>query len=159
RTQWTKYHLDTTGTALRTEPVAGKGSIEYSSLGDGVTFVAPAFTRDTEITGPIAARLFISSTTKDADLFLVVTLFNPRGDEVTFQGALDPNTPIAQGWLRASHRELDLQKSLPYRPYHTHTKLQPLTPGDIYEVEVEIWPTCIVAPSGYRLALIVRGND
>ena len=55
----------------------------------------------------MAARLFVSSQTQDADLFLVVRVFAPDFKEVTFQGALDPNTPVAQGWLRASHRKLD----------------------------------------------------
>ena len=105
------------------------------------------------------ARLFVSSTTTDADFFLVVRLFGPDGAEVTFQGALDPNIPITQGWLRASHRKLDPAKSLPYRPYHTHDEDQPLVPGEVYELLVEIWPTCIVAPAGYRMALTIRGKD
>jgi len=32
-------------------------------------------------------------------------------------------------------------------------------PGQVYELDVEIWPTCIVAPHGYRLALSIRGKD
>ena len=79
--------------------------------------------------------------------------------EVTFQGALDPKTPVAQGWLRVSHRKLDKKLTLPYRPYHTHDEEQPLNPGKAYEVDVEIWPTCIVIPKSYRLALSVRGKD
>jgi predicted HTH domain antitoxin len=55
--------------------------------------------------------LFISSETEDADLFLIVRVFHPDLEEVVFQGALDPHTPIAQGWLRASHRKLDEDKS------------------------------------------------
>ena len=74
-------------------------------------------------------------------------------------GALDPNTPIAQGWLRASHRKLDEGLSQPYRPYHTHDEIQKLTPGEEYELDVEIWPTSIVVPKGYRIALSVRGKD
>ncbi|MFL5360991.1 MAG: CocE/NonD family hydrolase C-terminal non-catalytic domain-containing protein, partial [Myxococcales bacterium] len=66
---------------------------------------------------------------------------------------------IAQGWLRASHRKLDPVLSVPYRPYHTHDEAQPLTPGEIYELDVEIWPTCLVVPKGYRIALSVRGRD
>jgi predicted acyl esterase len=65
--------------------------------------------------------------------------------------------PIAQGWLRASHRKLDKKKSLPYRPWHTHDEKQPLKPGEIYELDVEIWPTCIVVPKGYSIALSIRG--
>ena len=72
---------------------------------------------------------------------------------------LDPHTPIANGWLRASHRKLDPAKSTDWQPYHTHDEKQPLTPGEIYELDIEIWPTCIVVPAGYRLALSVRGKD
>ena len=32
-------------------------------------------------------------------------------------------------------------------------------PNEIYELEVEIWPTSIVVPAGYRLGLSIRGND
>jgi hypothetical protein len=32
-------------------------------------------------------------------------------------------------------------------------------PGEIYELDVEIWPTSIVIPAGYRIALSVRGRD
>jgi len=112
-----------------------------------------------EITGPIAAKLFVSSATADADLFLVVRVFAPDMKEVVFQGALDPHTPIAQGWLRCSHRKIDQELTLPYRPYHTHDEEQPLKPRQVYEVDVEVWPTCIVVPKDFRIALTVRGKD
>ena len=88
----------------------------------------------------------------------MVRVFAPDLKEVVFQGALDPHTPIAQGWLRASHRKLDKKLTLPYRPYHTHDEEQTLKPGEVYEVDVEVWPTCIVVPKGYRIALSVRGT-
>jgi predicted acyl esterase len=34
-----------------------------------------------------------------------------------------------------------------------------LTPGEVYELDVEIWPTCVVVPAGYRIGLTVRGRD
>jgi predicted acyl esterase len=86
-------------------------------------------------------------------------VFDPQGKEVVFQGALDPHTPVAQGWLRASHRKLDPALSLPHRPYHTHDETQPLTPDEVVELDIEIWPTCIVIPAGYRIALTIRGKD
>ena len=61
--------------------------------------------------------------------------------------------------MRASHRKLDEKRTLPYRPYHTHDEAQSLTPGEIYELDVEIWPTCVVVPRGHRLALSIRGCD
>ena len=53
----------------------------------------------------------VSSTTTDADIFAVLRVFDPDGDEVVLQGAVDPHTPIGQGWLRASHRKLDADLS------------------------------------------------
>ena len=82
---------------LSREPVAQAGKVEYEALGKGVTFTTPPLEHETEITGPIAARLFISSSTRDADLFLIVRVFDPNGKELTFQGALDPNTPYRPG--------------------------------------------------------------
>ena len=107
----------------------------------------------------MAARLFVSSSTTDADLFCVLRVLRPGGEEVTFPGAIDPYTPVAQGWLRLSHRKLDPELSTPCRPYHSHDDIQPLTPGEIYQADVEIWPTSVVLPPGYRVALTIRGRD
>ncbi|MEE9277536.1 MAG: CocE/NonD family hydrolase, partial [Dehalococcoidia bacterium] len=153
RTEWKRLYLSLVGRALSDDPLPNASSLEYDALGDGVTFTTPPLPRDTEITGPVAAKLFLSSSTTDADLFLVLRVFAPDDSEVVFQGALDPHTPIGQGWLRASHRKLDPQLSTEYRPYHTHDAVEPLTPGDVYELNIEIWPTCIVVPAGYRIAL------
>jgi predicted acyl esterase len=159
RTQWTKLYLNPADQTLARAPLARNGSVSYRGLGDGVTFLTPPLDRETEITGPIAAKLWVSSETTDADLFLIVRVLTPNLAEVVFQGALDPHTPIAQGWLRASHRKLDPKLTRPWRPYHTHDEKQPLTPGQVYELDVEIWPTSIVVPAGHRLALTVRGRD
>ena len=158
-TKWTKFFLDPSDFSLSSKKQAKKASVTYKGLGDGVTFMTPPLKQDTEITGPIAAKLWVSSATEDADLFLVVRAFSPDMKELTFQGALDPHTPLAQGWLRVSHRKLDKKLTLPYRPYHTHDEQQKLKTGEVYEVDVEVWPTCIVVPAGYRLALSVRGKD
>jgi hypothetical protein len=158
-TRWTTLFLDAADSVLSSDPAGDDGSVTYGADGRGVTFFRELFDTETEITGPIALKLYISSETSDADIFAVVRVFDPDGDEVTFQGAIDPHTPIAQGWLRASHRRLDPDLSLPYRPYHTHDREEPLTPGEVYELDVEIWPTSIVVPAGYRLGLTLRGSD
>jgi predicted acyl esterase len=159
RTRWTRFYFHPSNRSLSAKPVDTEGSIEYEALGDGITFMSPPLDQETEITGPLAAKLFVSSSTTDADLFVILRVFAPDGNEVVFQGALDPHTPIAQGWLRASHRKLDPALSTEYRPYHTHDTKELLTPGKVYELDVEIWPTSIVVPKGYRIALTVRGKD
>ena len=159
-TRWTTLHLDPAACKLGTEPVASHSEASFAALEEpGITMVTPPFEIETEITGPVAAKLFVSSSTTDADLFLVLRVFEPDGAEVVLQGAIDPHTPIGQGWLRASHRKLDPERSEPWRPWHTHDELQPLTPGEIVELDIEIWPTSIVVPPGYRVGLSVRGTD
>jgi len=159
RTQWTKFYFDFGGGALAAQPQAHAASISFDAAGPGVTFVAAPLSADTEITGPSAVKLFVSSSTEDADLFVVLRVFSPDMEEVVFQGAIDPHTPMGQGWLRASHRKLDPALSKPWRPYHTHDERQRLKPGEAVELDVEIWPTSIVAPAGYRIALTIRGKD
>jgi predicted acyl esterase len=159
RTQWTKFYLQPSNHTLTTEMPKGEATLSYQTTGDGLTFLTPALTAEMEITGPVAAKLFVSSDTIDADLFLVLRVFDPAGKEVVFIGSNDPRTPIGLGWLRASHRKLDPQRSLPYRPWHTHDEEWPLNPSEPVELDVEIWPTSIVVPPGYRVGLTVRGKD
>jgi len=159
RTNWTKFYLDPSNGSLGTAQPRGDASLTYETTGDGLMFMSAPLKEEMEFTGPIAARLFLSSETTDADVFLALRVYDRQGTEVSFIGSNDPRTPVALGWLRASHRKLDPKRSLPYRPWHTHDELQPLKPGVPVELEVEVWPTSIVIPAGYRFALNVRGRD
>ena len=158
RTQWTRLCLNNNH-QLRFGKQNSSASVTFDAMGDGVTFTSEPLEKETEITGPIAAKLKVSSSTEDADLFLVFRVFTPDLREVTFMGAIDPHTPIAQGWLRASHRKLDKKLSTEYRPYHTHDEVQKLKPGQPVELDIELWPTSIVVPAGHRIALSIRGKD
>lgn len=113
----------------------------------------------TEFTGPLSLVAWIRSSTEDMDLFVTVRAYDPDGGEVLFRGATDPQVPVAQGWLRASHRKTDAARSCPWQPFHTHKEVEPLIPGEDYRVEVEIWPTSIVLPRGYRLAVRIDAQD
>ena len=159
RTVWRRLYLRPGSGELSEAAGAGQERLSYRADGDGVTFTAAPAERETEITGPVAARLFVSSTAADADLFCVLRLLRPGGREITFPGAIDPHTPVAQGWLRLSHRKLDPELSTPYRPYLSHDEIQPLIPGEVYQADVEIWPTSVVVPPGYQVALTIRGRD
>jgi len=98
----------------------------------------------------------VSSSTADADIFAVLRVSIPIGKEVSFQGALDPKTPIGQGWLRASHRKPRFPAprcltGLPHPRREAAARAR-----EVVELDVEIWPTCIVVPKGWRIALTVR---
>jgi predicted acyl esterase len=159
RTQWTRYYLDPDGMRLTTEPSARTELISFEAIGDGLDFSTPPLEAPLEITGQAAVKMRVSSSTTDADLFVVLRVFDPAGKEVLFRGSLDPKTPVAQGWLRASMRKLDPERSTPYRPYHPMDEKQPLEPGVPVPLDIEIHPTSIVVPVGYRLVLSVLGRD
>jgi predicted acyl esterase len=159
RTQWTKLHLDSRDGRLTRQRPIGRASVDFEALGDGVTFSTEPFTEEAEITGPAAARLCVSSTTTDADLFLTLRVLDPAGKDVTFVSAVDPAGVVGAGWLRASQRATDPERSLPYRPCHPHDHAEPLTPGQEVSLDIEIWPTSVVIPVGYRLALTIQGRD
>ena len=158
-TRWTKFYLDPRHQALSLEPPSEEADISFAADGDGLTFLSQPLSEETEITGPLAANLRISSSTEDADMFAVFRVFTADLREITFLGAIDPHTPVAQGWLRASHRKLDEKLSTLYRPYHSHDEVQPLVPGKPVDLAIELWPTSIVVPKGFRIALSVRGKD
>ena len=158
-TRWTKLFLNAGPGSLNWSAPDQSGAMTFDAKGEGVTWMSPPLEQETEITGGMAVKLFVSSTTSDADLFVTVQAFAPDGREVEFSGTVDPHTPLAQGWLRCSHRKLDPKKSLPHRPYHTHDEKWPLVPGRVYEIDVEVWPTCIILPVGFRVALNIAGKD
>jgi uncharacterized protein len=159
RTQWTRYYLDADDSALSPHIPAKPAKLAYDALGDGLTFRTGPFEKDTEFTGPVAAKLFVSTSTADMDVFVTLRLFAPDQSEVTFVGANDPRAPVSQGWLRLSHRKIDPTRSRPYKPFHPHDELQPVSPNEIYQADIEIWPTSIVVPAGYRLAVTIGGKD
>ena len=159
RTQWSEFYFDPSNMSLTATPPSDAQDISYDATGNGVTFLSEPLSEVTEIIGPSAVKISVSSSTEDADIFAVLRVFDEHGKEIIFQGAIDPHTPIGQGWLRASHRKIDEELSLPYRPYHSHDEKWPLTPGEVVDLDIEIWPTSIVVPAGYRIGLTLRGND
>ena len=159
RTQWTKFYLDLTEHKLSLESLPMKQQVDFAALGEGITCTTEPLESPLEITGPAAAKLFVASSTSDADIFVTLRVLDPQGNDVTFISAIDPKGVVAAGWLRASHRKIDPERSLPYRPWHPHDEQQPLTPGEPVALDVEIWPTSVIIPVGYRLAVTIQGRD
>ncbi|WP_108610650.1 CocE/NonD family hydrolase [Aminobacter sp. MSH1] len=157
-TQWMKHYLDFGNSSVGPDRPSDSAATFEATKTEVTVWTAP-FGADEEFTGPIAARIFASSSTEDMDLFLTLRIFDKTGTEFTFIGANDREAPVSQGWLRASHRALDPERTTAYRPYHPHDREEKLTPGEVYQLDVEIWPTSIVFPKGWRMALTIGGSD
>lgn len=152
RTSWRELYLGE-GTLAWAPPAAGE--TPYPGVFELVADDA------VELTGPVALRLWVTAQQEDLDVFARLDQFDAAGERfepVGPQGALTP-VPAAMGWLRASHRELDPERTLPYRPFHTHRTRRPLVPGEPTLLEVEIWPTSLTLQPGDRLRLELRVDD
>ena len=125
---------------------------QIDRLANILTFTSDPLTDEIEVTGPIVAKLWLSSDQPDTDL--VVSLM-----DVAPESAPGPPRRVTRGWLRASHRGLDPARSTPNRPFHDHRRPEPLEPGQVYELSVEIWPTSWVFLPGHRIRIEVSNAD
>lgn len=159
RTEWTSMHLDAGSLTLSQTPPGESAEASYDAAGDSLTFSTSPFEAAAELTGPVSLRLWLSASTADTDVFVRLGRIDADGTDVMGFGPEENPVALTQGWLRASHRKLDEQRSLPYRPYHAHDEELPLTPGEAVALDIEIWPTSIIFPPGTRLILEVAGRE
>ena len=119
------------------------------------------FSERTEFTGHMNLRLWVSAdAAEDLDLFVALEKIDTSGNLVPFAffGNHDDG-PVALGWLRASHRELDEERSAPWQPVLKHARELKVEPGLVVPVDIEILPTSVLFEKGERLRLVVQGSD
>ena len=132
----------------------------------GVSFISDPVAEDMVFAGYSKAKLWVSSTSEDMDLFLALRIIDERDREVHYGGATTVgfptrNYPLAKGWLRVSHRKTDPARSTDYTVKHTHLQADyaPLENGEIVPVEVEIIPNTALIRKGWRIRLDVQPFD
>jgi uncharacterized protein len=157
-TTWTSLHLDAATSALSVEPPAAAGSTVVG-IRRGRAVFTHRFARDTEVVGPMSVRLHLELP-KGGDVPLFVTVRKFRdGREVGFEGSYGfDGDSVTYGMLKASHRATDPERCLPGRPYHPHTRAEPLMPGQVVPVEVELLPSATLFRAGEELRLDVQGH-
>ena len=121
-----------------------------------LTFTSAPLADDLEVTGPIVLRLYASSDQIDTRFIVKLADQHPQDQNARGQPAF---TNVSKGWLKASHREKDVTRSTPLRPFYTHTNPQPLTPGEIYEFDIEVLPCAYVFKQGHRIRLEIANGD
>jgi hypothetical protein len=94
------------------------------------------------------------------DVFVGLQKLDADGKVVPFPYyAQFDDGPVALGWLRASHRALDPEKSTEHQPVHLHTHEEKLSPGEVVPLDIEIWPSGTRFAAGEGLRLIVQADD
>jgi predicted acyl esterase len=163
RTKWTKFYLRENASLSESPPLSphsphsneepdhytNKPGLKPGQLIPGVEYLTVPLREDIEITGPIAIYFYASLSDQDTDWMVVINDINLDGSEKV----------VSKGWLKASHRELDENKSKPYQPFHPHTRSVPIELGKIYEYAIDIKETSYVFKAGHRIHLKIKSQD
>lgn len=126
-----------------------EGRIEWEPkpAEETATFVSEPLTDDHVCIGSALADLWIRSSAADTDIQVTLSEVRPDGQEMLVQ----------TGWLRASHRAEDEDRSRPRRPWHTHREADQadLPAEDFANLRVELFPVGHVFREDSRVAMAV----
>jgi putative CocE/NonD family hydrolase len=157
RTQWMKFYVRGDGGLTKEAP----GQYEAADIFVNkvlplpheavprIKYQTPPFEEDAEVTGPIALYLYAALDQPDATWCVNINDVGPDGSARL----------VSKGWLRASHRAIDEERSKPYQPFHHHTESIPVEPGKIYQYAIDIREISNVFKAGHRIELVIKGQD
>lgn len=161
-TEYTPLYLNGKELTLNQYAVSEENTTSYDSENekDEVRF-SYTFDKDTELVGNMNLKLWVSTDdTDDMDLFAGIKKLDRRGNEVHFPDFNHiEDGQVATGWLRASHRELDQEKSTIAQPWHTHEQELKLNNGEVVPVEIELLPSGTLFKQGETLEVVVKGSE
>jgi predicted acyl esterase len=177
RTQYTKYYLDPAGTlTTKLGKEIEETSVSYKAPAnlkgpEFAHFITEAFTHETEITGHIVAHFEMSvsvlegeqTTPSELDVFVTIRHLGANSKEILYTGTVGDPVPVTKGWLRASLRKTS-ENDRRHKPWYPHreyksTDVLPVRAGEVYGMDIEIWPTNVVVSPGHRLLLEVSSGD
>jgi hypothetical protein len=161
-TTYVPLYLDAAAGTLVEEIPAESSSVRYAATGEGAQARFDwAPDHDLDVVGYMKLRLWVAADgADDMDLFVAIQRFDGAGEFVPFPfyAAMDDGN-VALGWLRASHRELDEQRTTPWQPWHTHRRELRLERGVPTAVDIEIWPSGTRFEAGDTLRVVIQGSD
>lgn len=155
RTQYKKLYLNAAKGSLNDTAAAADSSITYDSDKKGKAVFKMKMAEDTEITGYIKLRLWVSAEDHD-DMDLFVRMEKRRPCGLKYKYTLGPGMDMsAKGYIRVSMRELDHQNSTEGNPRQSMLRQQKLKSGEAVPVDILIWPMGLLFKKGDELRLTV----
>jgi predicted acyl esterase len=156
RTQWTTFHLRARG-GLSKEPETVPGRpdefvqqpLDQTADVAKLRYETEPLASDLEVVGPLALTLYAAIDEDDTNWIVALKDVDGAGRD----------RELTRGYLKASHRELDPERSTPWEPFHTHLRRDPVPPGEVVEYAISLAPTCNVFWRGHRLALEIMALD
>jgi putative CocE/NonD family hydrolase len=178
-TQWTKFYLHS-WERLRTEPFVVGGRDGYAEPDTFVQmpptqtrtiqklrYLSEPMSQDTLVIGPISLTLYAAIDQDDTNWIVILKDVGPDVGARTGRDGemyLDPDLTereLTRGWLKASRRALDEERSTPWKPWHklTRDSERAVVPGEINEYQIEVLSTANLFAKGHRVCLEVTCLD
>ena len=125
--------------------------LHLSNKRGSVIYLSPPMPENLEVIGPTALDLFASIDQDDTNWIVKLYDVAPTGTE----------TRLGKGYLKASHRALDPDKSTREAPYHLHTResMESIKPGEIYEYNISLGAITNVFTPGHRIKLTIESLE
>jgi uncharacterized protein len=103
---------------------------------DVLIYTTPAFSEDTEVTGPVSLELFAKSSAVDTDFLAKLVDVGPDGFAQN----------LTEGIIRARYR-------------NSQEKPELMNPGQIYKFAIDLWSTSNVFVKGHALRLEISSSN
>jgi hypothetical protein len=104
--------------------------------GDVLTYTTAPLTEPVEVTGPVTLTVYVSTSVPDTDITGALVDVHPDGHAEL----------LTEGILRARYR-------------HGLAAPEPLEPGRVHELRVDLWATSNVFGVGHRIRLEVSSSN
>lgn len=157
RTVYKKLYLDARDNTMSFEPVEQESEYVYDGVKDVASF-SYRFEEETEISGYMKLHAFLEARDYDnMDIMIWVTKYKEDGTYVPLR-LMGIEHRGTYSFYRASHRELDPKWSTDFQPVQAHRKLEPMTPGEVYECEIEILASSRIWHKGEEIHVELSGH-
>ena len=179
--KWVKYYLGgweqlsetaprsaaEVGNALREPDVYTQMPLKKTSKAECLRYMTEPLPHDVLVAGPISLTLYAEIDQTDTNWIVVLKDVGPDASVVTARvGERNvpdtlPERELTRGWLKASYRATDPDRSTPAEPFHKLTKdsIEPVTPGEIVKYEIQILATANQFKVGHRICIEISSLD
>ena len=171
-----KYYLDGRSRTLSLEAPAQEAPAAYDAETEpGLVSFTIRFDKETVMVGyPKGATAGRGEGADDLDLFVLVQKLDANGShlqqfnapaqgammqDLTERGASVLRYKGSNGRLRVSARHLDETLSTHTVPAHTFDRVEKLKPGEIADVEIDLFPLGLVFYPGEQLRLLISARN
>ncbi len=172
----TKFYLEANSRMLMPQAPLGEAAAVYDSESDPalVSFTV-RFEKETVMVGYPKAHLWVEAKgADDMDLFVLVQKLDAHGShlqqftvpnqgarmlDLTERGSSILRYKGSNGRLRASARHLDETLSTDAVPAHSFDRVEKLAPGEVVDIEVDLFPIGLLFHPGEQLRLVISARN